>query len=373
VERCDVLVVGGGPAGSTCAARLVRAGLDVVVLDAKTFPRDKVCAGWITPQIVAELELDLDAYAKKHVLQPFLGFEVSVAGGRAARALAREPVSYGIRRSEFDAWLLERCGARLRLGEPLRKLERSGGSWVANGSLSARLVVGAGGHFCPVARALGGESRGSPEPVVAAQEVEFVLDEEQARRCTVSADVPELFFERDLRGYAWLVRKGPVLNVGIGRQDPHDLAGHAQRFLARAESAGKLPPRLPPKRHGHAYLLYGQTPRPLAGDGFALIGDAAGFAWPQSGEGIRPAIESALLAAEAIARGDLAAYPRAIEARFGPRAGGGPGLSRLVPERLRPWLAEKLLANETFARRVVVEQWFLHKRQPPLAGLACTR
>jgi geranylgeranyl reductase family protein len=369
VERCDVLVVGGGPAGSTCAARLVRAGLDVVVLDAKSFPRDKVCAGWITPQIAAELRLDLDDYAKRNVLQPFLGFEVSLAGERSARVVERAPISYGIRRCEFDDYLLRRCGARLRLGEPLKQLAREGAGWVANSALAARVVVGAGGHFCPVARSLS-DVEAAAEPLVAAQEIEFALDDEQARRCTVSPEVPELFFERDLRGYAWLVRKGPVLNVGIGRQDPHDLAGHAREFLARVADAGKLPPRLPPKRHGHAYLLYGQAPRPLAGDGFALIGDAAGFAWPQSGEGIRPAVESALLAADAIARGALADYPRAVEARFGPRAGHGPGLSALVPAKLRPWLAGKLLGNPSFARRVVIDRWFLHRNQPALIALS---
>jgi flavin-dependent dehydrogenase len=47
--RCDVLIVGGGPAGSVCARQLGDAGFDVVVLDKKTFPRDKFCAGWITP------------------------------------------------------------------------------------------------------------------------------------------------------------------------------------------------------------------------------------------------------------------------------------------------------------------------------------
>src|SRR5690606_26023348 len=57
-ERCDVLVVGGGPGGSSCARALVRAGLDVVVLDRRRFPRDKVCAGWITPPVLATLEID---------------------------------------------------------------------------------------------------------------------------------------------------------------------------------------------------------------------------------------------------------------------------------------------------------------------------
>ena len=51
MERCDVLVVGGGPAGSSCARALHDAGLDVIVLDRAVFPRDKVCAGWITPQV----------------------------------------------------------------------------------------------------------------------------------------------------------------------------------------------------------------------------------------------------------------------------------------------------------------------------------
>jgi len=374
VLRCDVLIVGGGPAGSTCAWGLRRSGLRVVVMDAKTFPRDKVCAGWITPQILDELELDPADYAKDCVLQAFRGFEVSLLGGRSARVTYPEVVSYGIRRCEFDDWLVRRCGAELRLGEPLRSLARDGGEWLANGSLRARIVVGAGGHFCPVARALaaGDDERTA---VVAAQEIEFELDDAAARACGVSPEVPELFFERDLRGYAWLVRKGPVLNIGIGRQDPHDLSGHARAFLARARALGKLPPRVPAKRHGHAYLLYGQSPRPLAGDGFLLIGDAAGFAWPQSGEGIRPAIESGLLAARTIeaaaGRTDAAGlepYARAIEARFGSRAGsGGPSLSAWVPSALRPWLAGKLLATPSFARHVVVDRWFLHRDQPALS------
>jgi flavin-dependent dehydrogenase len=61
METCDVLIAGGGPAGSTCAWRLQQAGLDVVVMDRATFPRDKVCAGWITPQVLADVGLDVRA------------------------------------------------------------------------------------------------------------------------------------------------------------------------------------------------------------------------------------------------------------------------------------------------------------------------
>src|SRR3989304_302592 len=58
MHSCDVLIVGGGPAGSTCAWQLVRAGLDVLVMDKQVFPRDKVCAGWVTPPVGKSLQLD---------------------------------------------------------------------------------------------------------------------------------------------------------------------------------------------------------------------------------------------------------------------------------------------------------------------------
>ena len=62
-ETCDVLIVGGGPAGSTCARTLQRAGLDVLIMDKSVFPRDKVCAGWITPQVVQELDFDVEDWS----------------------------------------------------------------------------------------------------------------------------------------------------------------------------------------------------------------------------------------------------------------------------------------------------------------------
>ena len=60
----DAIVVGGGPAGSTCAWKLKDAGLDVVVLDRQEFPRTKLCAGWVTPEAIADLELDWHDYPR---------------------------------------------------------------------------------------------------------------------------------------------------------------------------------------------------------------------------------------------------------------------------------------------------------------------
>jgi flavin-dependent dehydrogenase len=103
MTSADVVVVGGGPAGSSCAWALARAGVDVVVLDRRPFPRDKVCAGWITPAVVRALHLDLDDYARHRVLQPIHAFSAAILGAPAVRARARaEPVSYRIRRNEFN-------------------------------------------------------------------------------------------------------------------------------------------------------------------------------------------------------------------------------------------------------------------------------
>ena len=107
-ETCDVLVVGGGPAGSTCARQLLQAGLNVLVIDKQPFPRDKVCAGWITPAVVESLELDLDDYAKGRVMQPIRGFRIGTIGGAEAETRYDKAVSFGIRRCEFDHYLLRR-------------------------------------------------------------------------------------------------------------------------------------------------------------------------------------------------------------------------------------------------------------------------
>ena len=155
MENCDALVIGGGPAGSTAAWQLRRAGYDVVVWDKQEFPRDKVCAGWITPAVVRSLELNTEAYRRDNVFQPITGFRTSRLGDAEAETEYGEEVSFGIRRREFDDYLLRRSGARLRLGEAIKTIAHQGGRWVVNDAVSAPLLIGAGGHFCPVARHLG--------------------------------------------------------------------------------------------------------------------------------------------------------------------------------------------------------------------------
>jgi len=373
MTTCDALIVGGGPAGSTCAWRLRQAGLDVLVADVATFPRDKVCAGWITPQAVAALRLDTEAYAASgRTFQPITGFRVGLINGRdPIRVAYSRPASFSIRRCEFDHYLLQRAGARLRLGVRIASIRRAGGQWIVDGAIRAPLLVGAGGSACPVARMMNGGGRG--RPVVVARESEERIGAADGAAVATESQVPELFFCGDLQGYGWCVRKGDYLNVGLGRLDPRGLPAAVATFVSFLEATSRVPPSFHWRWRGHSYAVQTVPLKRMIDDGVMLIGDAAGVADPQSGEGIRQAIESGLLAADTIVdaqgrftRDRLEPYVADVMTRFGavPLSGG---FARLVPEAVKTAVASQLLRVPAFVKRVVIDDWFLHRRQSALA------
>lgn len=369
METCEALIIGGGPAGSSCAWQLRRHGLDVMLMDKANFPRDKVCAGWITPAVLRTLEIDPQAYARQRTLQAISSFRTGLIDGPQLATGYADTVSYGIRRCEFDDYLLRRADARLVLGQSLKSLRREGGRWLVNDQISTPLLIGAGGHFCPVARHLGAEL-GAGETAVAAKEIEFEMDAQQIASCQVRPEMPELYFCADLSGYGWCIRKGRYLNIGLGMERSHRLSDALQRFCDFLRLRGRIPPEIPESFHGHAYLLYGRSARRLLDDGVLLVGDAAGLACPRSGEGIRPAVESGLMAATTILqaagdyrRGRLAAYSQRLEARYGSPP---PGTGIVAAQDLRQRLARLLLRNRWFTRHVVLDRWFLHARDTDL-------
>ena len=270
-------------------------------------------------------------------------------------------ISYAIRRCEFDDFLLRRSGARVFGNTPVSSIRRSGERWVVNDRFEAPVIVGAGGHFCPVARHM----RGGPDtsvPVVA-KEAEFRLNADPG---ALAADLPELLFCHDLQGYAWCVRKEGYVNVGIGRRGSQDFNRHVQAFTGA--------PR-PDDEHPHAgwravaracLPRVGRRSAARGGDGVLLVGDAAGLAYPESGEGIRPAIESGQMAAAALigAGGRYSAdalrpYAATLERRHPPRKPG----SR-ASDTVSAALGRVLLQSSIFTRHVVIDRWFLRRRTP---------
>jgi flavin-dependent dehydrogenase len=268
---------------------------------------------------------------------------------------------------------VRRCGAEVRENVPIKTIEHSGDSWIINSEFKARLLIGAGGHFCPVARLVGGKHSETP---VVAQEVEFLMNDAEAAQCSVSGETPELFFCRDLQGYGWCFRKGNYLNVGLGRLDQHKLSEQVKHFAEFLRANGRMGFDLARRFGGHAYLLYGYSPRKIVDDGLMLIGDSAGLAYAQSGEGIRPAVESGLMAAGVAQAADgnysaarLSQYSELLIQRFGIN-NSTERLAKRLPRGLRNLLGRTLLKSERFCRSMVVENWFLRMNDGSLPTFA---
>ncbi|MGD8347250.1 MAG: NAD(P)/FAD-dependent oxidoreductase [Lysobacterales bacterium] len=324
MRRADALVVGGGPAGSTCAWKLRRAGVDVVVLDRVAFPRLKLCAGWVTPQVLSDLELPPEDYP--HGLLTFETLRLHW-GPLSIRHASRQ---HSIRRSEFDAFLLDRSGAEVHV-HSARNIRFEDGEYIVDDRFRAKYLVGAGGTSCPVYRNLFREHHRRDSRLQAATlEQEFEYD-------WTDPECHLWFFSDGLPGYAWYVPKADGhVNIGLGgmsgplNRGSRKLGECWLRFTRRLQRKG-LVRNVNYRPRGYSYYLRGRVDRVRHGNAF-LAGDAAGLATRDMCEGIGPAVQSGLRVARAIV--DRADYvlddiaplsgasfvSRALERRFA----GGP-------------------------------------------------
>ena len=294
MRSSEIIIVGGGPAGSSAARHLRRAGREVLVLDRERFPRLKLCAGWITPEVVRELEMDLDAYPHRLLTFPRL----RVHYGRLS--LPVPCVQHSIRRFEWDAWLLERSGAPVEQHN-VRDIVAEGDGYVIDGAYRCRYLIGAGGTRCPVYRNLFKEL--NPR----AHELQIVTLEHEIEYDWQDGDCHLWFCEQGLPGYSWYVPKeSGWLNVGIGgfaeriKSAGQDIKTHWAQFAAKL--GGGLTRGASYDPAGYSYFLRGRVDVVRRDNAF-ITGDAAGLASRDLGEGIGPAIRSGLRAAEAILHG----------------------------------------------------------------------
>ena len=309
MRSVDVIVVGGGPAGSAAAQRLKAAGADVLVLDKERFPRHKLCAGWITPQVVEDLQLAIGDYPHsflsfRRLHWHWLGLNLPVPS-----------VQHSIRRFEFDAWLLERSGAEF-LQHTVRAIQADGESYSIDGAFRCRYLIGAGGTACPVRRALFADTLPRTRALqTATLELEFPCEWRDP-------DCHLWFFEHRLPGYSWYVPKASGwLNIGIGgmaarlKQRGDNLWEHWQRFASRVERQFGI--RIPGDPTGYSYYVRG--PLEVRSGNALLTGDSAGLATRDLCEGIGPAIRSGHRAAQAIVSGT----PYTLDDVTGASLGGG--------------------------------------------------
>ena len=159
----ETIIVGGGPAGSTCARHVLQHGRDVLVLDKAHFPRLKLCAGWITAKVMRDLEFTGAEYP-----HPILELDIRTHFFGLPVALNWFPThgpNFSIRRVEFDAWLLARSGAEV-IEHEVRTIRRDGERYLIDDMFACRYLVGAGGTTCPVRRALFPDGRRKSRQIV---------------------------------------------------------------------------------------------------------------------------------------------------------------------------------------------------------------
>jgi geranylgeranyl reductase family protein len=368
----DVLVIGSGPGGATAAWDLARNGTDVLLIDGADFPRVKLCAGWITPPILEALELTPEAYPR--TIAPFSSAVLWV-GNTPCRTDYRRPVSYGIIRAEFDDFLRQRAveaGARF-VNEDVRQVASEADAFTvttrAGHTFRAPVAIGAGGSKDPIRRKL--TEHDAEERMVVTLESETRVGADRIRQHTPYFEVPELFLEPDFNGYAWYFTKGDFLNIGIGRLGDPRIRDHHPRFMQQLRDMGRLTPELEAdltKFKGHPYKIYDHVPNQAHGDRFMLVGDAAGLARHYSGEGIRPAVESARDAAETARRAlannrfaaaDLAEYAQRLTDRYGEQKAPRFDPTRWIPERLQTRMVEWICRNDRLRRDWVFGKVFL--------------
>jgi menaquinone-9 beta-reductase len=310
VRSCEVLIVGGGPAGSAAARLLVQRGVDVLVLDKEPFPRLKLCAGWITPEVVHDLQMDPASYP--HRFLTFERLQIHLKGLR----LRIPSVQHSIRRFEFDQWLLERSQAPVER-HSVRSIRPDGQGYIIDDAYRCRYLIGAGGTRCPVYRSLFREV--NPRAV----ELQTVTLEHELEYDWKDPACHLWFFEKGLPGYSWYVpKKNGWLNVGIGgmaermKQSGSDIKDHWTRFtgmLGRTLTPGALY-----EPTGYSYYLRGRV-EVVRRDNAFITGDAAGLATRDMAEGIGPAIRSGIRAAQAILDG----VPYRLDDVTGASLGGG--------------------------------------------------
>ncbi|MDH4110225.1 MAG: NAD(P)/FAD-dependent oxidoreductase [Gammaproteobacteria bacterium] len=295
MRTADAIVVGGGPGGSTCAWKLRHAGLDVLVLDKATFPRTKLCAGWVTPEALHDLELDPGDYPHSFMTFDALSLHWKFLG------IAPRTRQHSIRRYEFDDFLLQRAGAEV-VEHKVKSVREDGGYYVIDELFRCRYLVGAGGTACPVYRKLFHASKQRASRLqIATLEQELAYDW-QDPTCHL------WFLDDGLPGYSWYVPKANgYINIGLGGIADHlkakggHLRDHWRLLTAKLEQRGLV--RCDDYQPGgYSYYLRGDVDNVRNGNAY-LVGDAAGLATRDMGEGIGPAVASGLRAARSIVDG----------------------------------------------------------------------
>jgi menaquinone-9 beta-reductase len=342
MQRYDLAVAGGGPAGSAAAWQAAQTGARVVVLDKADFPRDKPCGDGLTPRAVSFIQkMGLAAELTKfHRVNGAKVFSPSEWELSFPRRPGMPDHGHVARRSELDTLLLkqaESAGAEVRqsaevVGPLVDDDGRVTGVTLKSGErVLAGAVVAADGAYSPIKRALKLDSQYNGYSAIAIR-AEMPVN----RRDTDTLDIYlKLTFQGDqLPGYGWVFPLGGRrANIGLGYVNSYknwhkiNAAELLEKFLTSLPPEWELPPidELKKSKVLQAWRLpMGFTAWPPWRPGILFAGDALGAARPVSGAGISKALQSGLAAGEcaiaALTNGgpdDFTNYTQRVKAAWG--------------------------------------------------------
>ncbi|MBS3795003.1 MAG: NAD(P)/FAD-dependent oxidoreductase [Candidatus Thorarchaeota archaeon] len=300
----DLVVVGSGPAGSTCARKASLAGLDTAIVEKEEHPREKICGGAIGPRVKRELGFSIDAIAERKF------YSASICGpeGVNAELNLQKGTGYIVRRSRFDSYLLERAReAGTDVFEDSKTVAceqlRSGVRVLCEGdSFKARLIAGADGFESVVARSMKIRDCWQPDEVAIGFATNVPLEEAIIEDASYKDSNGQLGLEIYLGainwGYGWLFPRRDEVNIGLGcRSDKADnLRAEWEAFLQKLKRSKRA--ALEKSNYEGFRLPFYTRSAKLVSRRTMLLGDAAGLASPITGEGIYYAIRSGTIAAE---------------------------------------------------------------------------
>jgi flavin-dependent dehydrogenase len=315
VNAYDVVIIGGGPAGSTLGYEMARRGISVLILEKEKMPRNKTCAGGVTFRAHALLDFDISSVTQRVAY----GMKISYQLGDFCVKKYRDPLAHLVMRRDFDHLLVKKAqdaGATFIDGVRAEHISASVGQVeviTKGGPFRAKIAVGADGANSMVASKMG-LMRDAQRELALEAEVSVSQEKLDELGSFISVDLGRI-----PGGYGWVFPKKSHVSAGV--TGPARLSGGFKPYLDRilqqfgeydiVDFSGHV---MPMRRRGSS----------IQRDNVLLIGDAAGLIHPLSGEGIFYALKSANLAATVIANAlksgtsDLRSYQKAVDSELMP-------------------------------------------------------
>ena len=317
----DVIISGAGPAGSTLAYRLARAGVETIIVERAQFPRWKACGGGLQARCLAHLPVEVAPVLETTLRR--IAFTIGL-GDRFLRS-TNAPLAFGVRRDVFDSFLVEQAlavGAELldrttALG--IRPISDGVVLETTSGPVSGRLLVGADGANGVVSRHVN-DRRAFYHQVALYAEV----PREWLRADAVDGETIRIDWGTLPSGYGWIFPKRNTVNIGVGTT--HRFGSRLRQYFTEFISAeGILRDGRISDIHLAGHALPTMTSRTrFVTDRVLVVGDAAGMIEPLTGDGLSQAFLGSQLAAKVIltalrARNpDLRPYATAIRRHMKP-------------------------------------------------------